>query len=136
MITQCCIHELYVQGKAEQAAVDLAKTFERRKCNHRVAIAGDDCLADVVGTSFHSPASRAIVYNVSNLVGGTNKHRYVIATQSAPLRNKLRNIPAVPIVHMNRSVMILEPMSDATVDTKKSVRIRFSQYSHYSTSNC
>ncbi|TFY68347.1 hypothetical protein EVJ58_g1058 [Rhodofomes roseus] len=51
MITQCCIHELYLQGKEQQPAVDLAKTFERRKCNHREAIPGDECLASVVGTS-------------------------------------------------------------------------------------
>ncbi|KZT74697.1 Fcf1-domain-containing protein [Daedalea quercina L-15889] len=100
MITQCCIHELYLQGKAQQPAVDLAKAFERRKCNHREAIPGDDCLASVVGE--------------------TNKHRYVIATQSHDLRVKLRTIPAVPLIHINRSVMILEPPSEATVEAKES----------------
>ncbi|KAJ3990540.1 Fcf1-domain-containing protein [Lentinula detonsa] len=97
MITQCCIHELYLQ-RGQQPAVDLAKTFERRKCNHREPIPGDECLASVVGDS--------------------NKHRYVIATQSTPLRTKLRLIPAVPIVHINRSVMILEPPSDTTIRAK------------------
>ncbi|KAG6813080.1 hypothetical protein H0H92_014139 [Tricholoma furcatifolium] len=98
MITQCCIHELYLQGKLQQPSVDLAKTFERRKCNHREPIPGEDCLTSVVGP--------------------TNKHRYVIATQSQPLRVKLRNIPAVPIVHINRTVMVLEPPSDLTIETK------------------
>ncbi|KAG5644727.1 hypothetical protein DXG03_007856 [Asterophora parasitica] len=101
MVTQCCIHELYIQGKSQQPAVDLAKTFERRKCNHREAIPGDECLTSVVGP--------------------TNKHRYVIATQSQPLRVKLRNIPAVPIVHVNRTVMVLEPPSDLTLETKKAM---------------
>jgi len=99
MITQCCIHELYLSGKSNQPAVDLAKTFERRKCNHREPIPGDECLADVVGD--------------------TNKHRYVLATQSQPLRSKLRNIPAVPIVHINRSVVVLEPPSDSTIKAKE-----------------
>ncbi|KAJ7130066.1 Fcf1-domain-containing protein [Mycena crocata] len=98
MITQCCIHELYLLGKTLQPAVDLAKTFERRKCNHREPIPGDECLTSVVGE--------------------TNKHRYVVATQSHPLRVKLRSIPAVPIVHVNRSVMVLEPPSDATIRSK------------------
>jgi len=80
--------------------VDLAKTFERRKCNHREAIPGDECLSSVIGDS--------------------NKHRYVVATQSQPLRVKLRAIPAVPIVHVNRSVMVLEPPSDATLKIKES----------------
>ncbi|THH20248.1 hypothetical protein EW146_g1096 [Bondarzewia mesenterica] len=99
MITQCCIHELYLQGKSLQPAVDLAKTFERRKCNHKEAIPGDDCLTSVIGD--------------------TNKHRYVVATQSHPLRVKLRSIPGVPILHINRSVMILEPPSDTTLRAKQ-----------------
>ncbi|KAG9314519.1 Fcf1-domain-containing protein, partial [Chiua virens] len=92
MITQCCIYELYLQGKAQQAAVDLAKSFERRKCNHREAIPGEECIAS---------------------------HRYVIATQSRVLRAKLRMILAVPIVHVNRAVMILEPPSEATLKAKQ-----------------
>ncbi|KAI0762909.1 PIN domain-like protein [Fomes fomentarius] len=98
MITQCCIQELYLEWKTDQAPIDLAKTFERRKCNHREAILGDECLASVIGES--------------------NKHRYVVATQSQELRQKLRAIPAVPIVHVNRSVMILEPPSDTTLRAK------------------
>ncbi|EMD41802.1 hypothetical protein CERSUDRAFT_102193 [Gelatoporia subvermispora B] len=101
MITQCCIHELYLQGKAQQPAVDLAKTFERRKCNHREAIPGDDCLVSVIGE--------------------TNKHRYAVATQSQELRSKLRIVPAVPVVHVNRAVMILEPPSDATLRAKQAM---------------
>ncbi|KAG1783762.1 Fcf1-domain-containing protein [Suillus placidus] len=99
MITQCCMHELYLQGKLRQPAVDLAKTFERRKCNHREAIPGDECL--------------------SSVVGDTNKHRYIVATQSQSLRNGLRIIPAVPVVHINRAVMVLEPPSEATLKAKE-----------------
>lgn len=98
MITQCCIHELYLQGKSQQSATDLAKTFERRRCNHKEAIPGDDCLMSVVGD--------------------TNKHRYVITTQSHPLRTQLRTVSATPIVHINRSVVILEPPSDITLQAK------------------
>ncbi|CAK5264774.1 unnamed protein product [Mycena citricolor] len=47
-----------------------------------------------------------------------NKHRYVVATQSQTLRSQLRSIPGVPILHINRSVMILEPPSDATLRSK------------------
>jgi len=99
MITQCCIVELYKLGPTEQEAVDLAKSFERRKCNHREAISSDECIASVVGEA--------------------NKHRYVIACQSQPMRVRLRSIPGVPIVHLNRSVMVLEPPSDATLEAKR-----------------
>lgn len=41
-----------------QPAVDLAKTFERRKCNHKEAIPGDECLTSVVGQRlcYHLPS--------------------------------------------------------------------------------
>lgn len=55
VITQCCIHELYLQGKEQQPAVDLAKNFERRKCNHREAIPGDECLTSIIGNLFLLP---------------------------------------------------------------------------------
>ena len=50
-MTQCCIEALYKLGKEQQAATDLAKTFERRKCNHRTALDPQECLRDVVGGS-------------------------------------------------------------------------------------
>jgi hypothetical protein len=45
----------------------------------------------------------------------------VVATQSHPLRVSLRAVPGVPIVHVNRAVMILEPASDATLRAKDRV---------------
>ncbi|KAI6143251.1 PIN domain-like protein [Pisolithus tinctorius] len=59
------------QGKSQQSACRPCKIFERRKCNHREAIPGDDCLASV-------PRSRS------------------------PFAPKLRLIPGVPIIHINR----------------------------------
>ena len=56
------------------------------------------------------------------MLGEANKHRYVVATQSRPFRVSLRAIPGVPIVHINRSVMILEPASDTTLQAKQRVR--------------
>lgn len=116
MITQCCIHELYLQGKSQQAAVDLAKSFERRKCNHREAIPGEECIASVIGKPFSFSVDAC---GLDASAGDSNKHRYVTATQSQTLRIKLRLIPAVPIVHINRAVMILEPPSDVTSKAKQ-----------------
>ncbi|KAI5969310.1 hypothetical protein CANMA_001630 [Candida margitis] len=94
MITQCCIQALY-NGK-NQDAINLAKTFERRKCNHREAIAPRECISSIVD------------------INGENKHRYVVATQDLELRRKLRQVPGVPLVYMNRSVMVMEPLSNAS----------------------
>lgn len=45
----------------------------------------------------------------------------MVATQSHPLRISLRAVPGVPIVHVKRAVMILEPASDATLRAKNCV---------------
>lgn len=51
---------------------------------------------------------------------GTNKHRYVVACQEQEVRAMCRRIKGVPLVYINRSVMILEPMSDIS----ESVRLK------------
>lgn len=51
MITQCCMEALYKLGKEYQHVVNLAKTAERRKCNHREAIDPTQCIKEVVGES-------------------------------------------------------------------------------------
>ncbi|ORY21162.1 Fcf1-domain-containing protein [Naematelia encephala] len=99
MITQCCMEALYKLGKPHQALVDIAKGFERRRCNHREPIEPDQCLIDVVGQ--------------------TNKHRYIVAAQSSTLRTTLNTIPGLPIIHFNpRGVLVLSPPSQATLKHK------------------
>lgn len=56
-------------------------------------------------------------------LGEANKHRYVLATQSDELRNHMRkHVPAVPIMHDKRSVVVMEPMSEVTKGKKNEVR--------------
>jgi U3 small nucleolar RNA-associated protein 23 len=99
VITQCCMEALYKLGKTQQQLVDIAKRFERRRCNHREAIDPSACLKDVVGSS--------------------NKHRYILAIQDPALRNSLSSIPGLPIIHFNpRGVLVLSPPSDATLRVK------------------
>lgn len=94
MITQCCIQALY--DTKNQLAIDIAKSFERRKCNHREAIDPSQCIESIVN------------------INGQNKHRYIVASQDLQLRKKLRKIPGVPLIYMNRSVMVMEPISDVS----------------------
>ena len=97
MITQCCISHLY--NAKDEAAIALGRTFERRKCNHRTLMDASECIKSVIGPE--------------------NKHRYVVATQTTETREYLRAIPAVPLIYINRSVMILEPPSGATLIKQK-----------------
>lgn len=96
MITQCCMQALYLTEN--QPAIELAKTFERRRCNHNIKDPKTpvECIQSIVD------------------INGENKHRYIVASQSMKLRRKLRSIPGVPLVFMNRSVMVMEPASDAS----------------------
>lgn len=45
---------------------------------------------------------------------GSNRHRYVVASQEGEVRAKMRGVVGVPLVYLKRSVMILEPMAEAT----------------------
>lgn len=99
MITQCCMVELYAaekEGQLQKDAVAIAKAWERRKCNHREAIPGDQCLKEVIGA--------------------TNKHRYMLASDTRSLRRHLNaEVAGIPLIHTNQSrVIVLEPMSDIT----------------------
>ncbi|POY71666.1 hypothetical protein BMF94_5361 [Rhodotorula taiwanensis] len=99
MITQCCIQALYDAGEEAKDAVEAAKGFERRKCNHFKARKQDECMLAMAGEQ--------------------NKNRYVFATQSLPLRESLRAVPGSPIVYIARSVMLLEAPSNQTLAKKR-----------------
>ena len=62
-MTQCCIVELYKLGAEHQHTVDIAKRFERRKCNHREAIEGDECVKSVVGMYSSIPMAGSSQFN-------------------------------------------------------------------------
>lgn len=96
MITQCSMQALY--ATENQRAIDMAKRFERRRCNHppKDPKPPAECIESIVN------------------IEGINKHRYVVASQSARLRRRLRAVPGVPLIFMNRSVMVMEPASDAS----------------------
>ncbi|GAA6056740.1 hypothetical protein JCM3770_005873 [Rhodotorula araucariae] len=99
MITQCCMQALYDLGADAQDVIDVAKGFERRKCNHLKPRPEEECLAAMAGES--------------------NRNRYVYATQSLALRQTLRRIPGSPIIYIARSVLLLEAPSDQTLAKKR-----------------
>ncbi|CAG58724.1 uncharacterized protein GVI51_E02453 [Nakaseomyces glabratus] len=101
MITQCCMQALY-ETKNEHA-IDLGKEFERRRCGHMPgeAVSPKECILNVVD------------------VKGKNKHRYVVACQDVEIRRLLRKVPGVPLLHISRSVMIMEPLSDASAKVSR-----------------
>ncbi|KAF2203767.1 hypothetical protein GQ43DRAFT_389414 [Delitschia confertaspora ATCC 74209] len=101
MITQCDMRHLYQAQPKDEALINQAKTYERRRCNHHELeepLSSLECLSEVVGP--------------------TNKHRYIVASQVPELRAHMRRIPGVPLVYINRSVMILEPMASSSEEVR------------------
>ncbi|KAH6606395.1 rrna-processing utp23 [Trichoderma cornu-damae] len=110
LITQCEIRKLYadIDQPGGSAAIELAKTFERRRCGHHPdeypkPLETMECMRSVV-----DPKST-----------GENKHRYVVASQNLDVRRMLRGIRGVPLIYIKRSVMILEPMADESVQIRE-----------------
>lgn len=96
LITQCCMVSLYNLGKEHQDAVDIAKQWERRMCNHREAIDPAAC--------------------VKQCIGNYNKHRYILASDRGELRRDLRlSVAGLPMMHFAKAVMVMEPISPLTL---------------------
>ncbi|THY09605.1 hypothetical protein D6D03_00291 [Aureobasidium pullulans] len=110
MITQCSIRHLYTADAPDAAAknawIDTAKSFERRRCNHHTLdepLSTLECLKSVVDPKDSS----------------TNKNRYVVASQDQKVRSAMRRITGVPLIYVNRSVMIMEPMATQTEEFRE-----------------
>ncbi|KAF2155928.1 hypothetical protein K461DRAFT_284650 [Myriangium duriaei CBS 260.36] len=109
MITQCSIRHLYLakhENRDEKSTwINTAKTFERRRCGHHELeqpLSTRECLLSVV-----DPKDT-----------GSNKHRYIVACQDAELRARMRQIAGVPLVYVQRSVMVMEPMAAKTEEVR------------------
>ena len=112
MITQCCIRHLYKavpepgQERDKEQWIEVAKQAERRRCGHHELeepLSELECITSVL-----DPKG-----------SGTNKHRYVVATQEREVRAKMREVAGVPLVYINRSVMVMEPMAGRSTEVRE-----------------
>ncbi|KAI9140173.1 Fcf1-domain-containing protein [Paraphysoderma sedebokerense] len=95
MTTPCIKNELYSLGQEFGPAIGASKNFELRRCHHKPYKSASDCIKELIGES--------------------NKHNYVVATQDPHLRSELRSIPGVPLLYLSNSILVLEPHSPATL---------------------
>lgn len=105
MTTYCVYVELRKLGSEFRPAAADAKKLEKRRCKHENAIQAAECIKEIIGES--------------------NKFNYAVATQDAELRAHLRKIRGVPLLYINKSVLILEPPSHATLEFIKKVKLQF-----------
>ena len=90
----------------KDALILTAKSMERRRCNHHV---------------LDEPLSTLECFNsvIDPRNSGTNKNRYVVASQDEDVRKYCRGIKGVPLVFVKRSVMVMEPMAVGSVNARE-----------------
>ncbi|KAJ4984270.1 rRNA-processing protein utp23 [Stagonosporopsis vannaccii] len=106
MITQCDMRHLYDAKPKNETLILQAKEFERRRCGHHELeepLSTLECLSSVV-----DPKG-----------SGSNKHRYVVASNEKEVRAKMRKIPGVPLIYISKSVVLMEPMTSATEEHRE-----------------
>ncbi|KAF1942636.1 hypothetical protein EJ02DRAFT_454142 [Clathrospora elynae] len=101
LITTCDMRHLYNAKPKNETLILQAKEYERRRCNHQdleEPLSTEECLCSVV-----DPNDKA-----------TNKHRYMVASNDTGVRAHMRRIAGVPLIYISKSVVLLEPMADAS----------------------
>lgn len=110
VVSGCVLDELRrldeagVGGDAMSGSVFVAKRFELRNCRHS-------------GQGFDSSAC------IKDLIGLDNPHHYAVAAQNVELRGALREILGVPLILINRGVLVMEQPSKATIDQARKIEL-------------
>ena len=99
LASQCVLDELRrLDSVGEDGVSDsifIAKRFEMRTCRHGGGKSAVECVADLIGDS--------------------NQFHYVVAVQNYELRKRLREVLGVPLVFVNRGLVLMEDPSKATL---------------------
>jgi U3 small nucleolar RNA-associated protein 23 len=106
MITTCDMRHLYAAKPKNETLILQAKEYERRRCNHQdldEPLSTLECLSEVVDPK-HS---------------GTNKNRYIVASNDSRVRGHMRSIAGVPLMYISKSVVLMEPMANATEELRE-----------------
>ncbi|KAH7399479.1 Fcf1-domain-containing protein [Pyrenochaeta sp. MPI-SDFR-AT-0127] len=106
MITTCDMRHLYTAKPKNETLILQAKEYERRRCNHQdldEPLSTLECLCSVVDPK----------------ESHTNKHRYVVATNDPKVRAKMRQIAGVPLIYISKSVVLMEPMANASEEQRE-----------------
>jgi U3 small nucleolar RNA-associated protein 23 len=106
MITTCDMRHLYAAKPKNETLILQAKEYERRRCNHQdleEPLSTLECLGEVVDSKGN----------------GTNKNRYIVASNDKRVRAHMRGIAGVPLFYISKSVVLMEPMANATEELRE-----------------
>ncbi|GMF44701.1 unnamed protein product [Phytophthora fragariaefolia] len=101
-VPRAALEELKMLGDATKDAYELAQGF-------KVADARDELQQGADG------APVDVSKGVQSIVGDKNDRKFVVCTQEVELRKALRLVPGVPLIYLNRSVLVFEEISRATL---------------------
>ncbi|KAK1930646.1 rRNA-processing protein utp23 [Phytophthora citrophthora] len=100
-VPRAALDELKMLGETTKEAYDLAKSFKVAQ-----AYGQDDSSDD-------KPVD--VSKQVQSIIGERNERKFVVCTQEVELRKALRLVPGVPLIYLNRSVLVFEEISRATL---------------------
>lgn len=106
MITTCDMRHLYAAKPKNETLILQAKEYERRRCNHQdleEPLSTLECLSSVVDPKDSH----------------TNKNRYIVASNDVSVRKQMRRIAGVPLIYISKSVVLLEPMANASEEQRE-----------------
>ncbi|CEG48487.1 Uncharacterized proteins of PilT N-term./Vapc superfamily [Plasmopara halstedii] len=100
-VPRAVLDELKTLGEATKEAYHLAKSFK---------------VAEVFG---QAEDDKQVTVDVSKyiqtIIGDKNDRKFFVCTQEVELRKALRLVPGVPLIYLNRSVLVFEEISRATL---------------------
>ncbi|KAI8940211.1 hypothetical protein NX059_003916 [Plenodomus lindquistii] len=106
MITTCDMRHLYLAKPKNETLILQAKEYERRRCNHQdleQPLSTLECLSSVVDPKDNN----------------TNKFRYIVCSNDVDVRKRMRRIAGVPLIYISKSVVLMEPMTNATEELRE-----------------
>ncbi|RLN35640.1 hypothetical protein C2845_PM03G04440 [Panicum miliaceum] len=111
--SKCIVAELRRLGKSHAESFDAAQLLATAKCEHDKVVSAVNC--------------------VLSLIGDRNPEHFFVATQDADLREKLREIPGVPVIYgLKNSLFIEQPSVQqrkfAQLDEEKRLNMDISEY--------
>lgn len=111
--SKCALAELRRLGKSHAESFDVAQLLATAECEHDKVVSAVNCFI--------------------SLIGDKNPEHYFVATQDADLREKLREIPGVPVIYgLKNSLFIEKPSVQqrkfAQLDEEKRLNMDVSEY--------
>eukprot|EP00742_Colponemidia_sp_Colp-10_P006731 GILJ01007216.1.p1 GENE.GILJ01007216.1~~GILJ01007216.1.p1 ORF type:complete len:294 (-),score=50.98 GILJ01007216.1:277-1158(-) len=99
VITKCITDELRSLGDAFTGAAIICKGFNREKCGHANSVGAADCILSMIGEK--------------------NEQKFCVASQDESLRKRLRMIPGIPLLYLQRNIPLIEAPSHITQSEHK-----------------